>query len=66
MAARDYIKIDRTNTTATQSGLLLNYIAAVRNAYELGKKIQGIMDHSNDAVVWTDVEALFGLPAGAG
>jgi hypothetical protein len=24
------------------------------------------MDHSNDAVVWTDVEALFGLPAGAG
>jgi hypothetical protein len=64
--ARDFIKVSRTDTNATQAGLLLSYVSALRSAYELGVKCKGVMDHNNDGTVWTDIEALFGLPAGKG
>jgi hypothetical protein len=64
--ARDFIKIDRQSATATQSGLLLQYINALRNALELGTKVLAIMGHNNDGTVWTDLEGLFGVPAGKG
>lgn len=64
--ARDFIKIDTTTTTATQASLLKNYVATLRQAYELGQRIKAIMIHNNDNTVFTDIEALFGLPAGKG
>lgn len=64
--ARDFIKVTRTDPAATQAGLLLQYITALRSAYELGVKTQSVMNHNNDGTVWTDIEALFGLPAGKG
>lgn len=64
--ARDFIKIDATMTGATQAGLLRNYVQTLRTAYELGIRCRQVMTHNNDAVVFTDIEGLFGLPAGKG
>lgn len=64
--ARDYIKVDRTQSAALQAPLLLNYIGALRQAYELGVKCKAVMDHNQDGTTWTDLEALFGLPAAKG
>jgi hypothetical protein len=64
--ARDFIKIDTTQSAATQSQLLKNYATQLRTAYELGKRIIAIMGHSNDGAVFTDIETLFGLPVGKG
>lgn len=64
--ARDFIKIDTTQSAATQSQLLKTYVAQLRAAYETGKRCIAIMSHSNDGTVFTDIESLFGLPAGKG
>ena len=64
--ARDFIKIDTTTTTATQAALLKNYVSTLRSAYELGTRVKAIMQHNHDGTVFTDIEALFGLPAGKG
>lgn len=64
--ARDFIKIDNTTTTATQASKLIAYRNALRDAYQKGKEVLGIMNHNNDGSVWTDIESLFGLPAGKG
>lgn len=66
MAARDFIKIDKTQTAATQAGLLLSYVSTLRTAFDLGTRILAIMGHNNDGTVFTDLETLFGLPAGKG
>lgn len=64
--AIDYIKIDPTQTAATQANLLKSYIATLRQAYNLGQQTIAIMGHNNDGVTFTSLEALFGLPAGKG
>lgn len=64
--ARDFIKIDTTQSAATQSRLLLSYVQTLRSAYEQGTRVKAIMTHSNDGTVFTDIETLFGLPAGKG
>lgn len=64
--ARDFIKIDTTQTAATQARLLLSYVTALRGAYELGVKTLAVMGHNNDGTVFTDMEALFGIPTGKG
>lgn len=64
--ARDFIKVDRTQSAATQASLLLSYVSALRQSYELGVKTLAVMNHNNDGSVWTDLETLFGLPAGKG
>jgi hypothetical protein len=64
--ARDFIKVDRTTTTATHAQKLLAYVSQWRGTYELGLEIKAIMDHNTDASVWTDIEALFGVGAGKG
>lgn len=64
--ARDFIKIDTTITTATQAGELRAYVGTLRDAYQRGKKILAVMGHNNDGTVFTDIEALYGLPAGKG
>jgi hypothetical protein len=64
--ARDFIRIDRTTTTATHAGLLLQYAQQLRQAYQTGKHILAVMGHNNDEQDFTDIEALFGLPAGQG
>jgi len=64
--ARDFIKIDTSVSTATHAQLLLAYIKALRNAFELGTEVLAIMNHNQDGSTWTDLEALFGLPAGKG
>lgn len=61
--ARDFIKID---PTAAQGNLLKTYVSTLRQAYEIGGRVKAIMTHNNDAVVFTDIETLFGLPAGKG
>lgn len=64
--ARDFIKVDKTQSAAIEAQLLLSYIATLRQAYELGVKTLAIMSHLNDGTVWTDLETAFGLPAGTG
>ena len=64
--ARDFIKVDTTTTTATHAPDLLEYKNLLRAAYQKGKHVLAIMNHNNDGSVWTDVEALFGLPTGKG
>jgi hypothetical protein len=64
--ARDFIKVDTTQTAATQARALLNYINTLTSAIQQGKQILAIMGHNNDGSIFTDIEALFGLPAGKG
>lgn len=64
--ARDFIKIDKTQSLATQAQALLNYASTLRSAYDQGVKILAVMGHNNDGAVFTDIEALYGLPAGKG
>lgn len=64
--AIDFIKIDTTQSAATQAPLLKNYVNQLRGAYELGKRCIAIMGHNNDGTVFTAIETLFGLPAGKG
>lgn len=64
--AIDFIKIDITQTAATQAGLLKNYITQLRSAYELGQRCLAIMGHNNDGTTFTSIETLFGLPTGKG
>lgn len=66
MAARDFIKVDKTQTAATQATLLLSYVSTLRSAFDLGTRILAIMGHNNDGTVFTDLETLFGLPTGKG
>lgn len=65
--ARDFIKIDRSNAAnAVKVQALLNYIAVLRTAYDAGKYVRDIMVHNNATGVFTDLEALFGIPTGQG
>ena len=65
--ARDFIKVDTSATTnRVHGGLLLQYVRELRQALETGEHVLAIMNHNNDGSVWTDIETLFGLPAGKG
>lgn len=64
--ARTFIKIDTTIAGATHAGLLRAFVQQQRGAYEVGAKVRAIMSNSNDGAIFTDIEALFGLPAGKG
>lgn len=64
--ARDYIKIIRTDSAATQASPMLEFLRNLRTTYEQGVKIKAIMDHLQDGTTWTDIETVFGLPAGTG
>ena len=66
--ARDFVRVDPANS---QARLLLQFKDLLRQAYELGTRVRAVMRHNYDdsnpqAIVWTDLEALFGLPAGKG
>ncbi|MET0708005.1 MAG: hypothetical protein ABWY82_14370 [Tardiphaga sp.] len=63
---KDFIPINLSTTTATQASLLKSYITTLRQAYELGTRVKGIMQHNHDGTVFTDIETLFGLPTGEG
>ena len=60
--ARDFIKVDTATSTATHSRELLRYKDLLRQAYDQGKKVLGIMSHNQDGANFADIEALFGLP----
>ena len=64
--ARDFIKIDASMAGATHAGLLRAYVQQLRQAYEQGQRVRAIMNQNHDGTVFTDIEALFGLPAGKG
>ena len=66
--ARDFIKIDTAMAGATHAGLLRAYVQQLRTAYETGTRVKAIMLHNKTDVPlnFADVEALFGLPPGAG
>lgn len=64
--ARDFIKIDTSTVTATQAADLKAFVSVLRDAYQRGKKILAVMGHNNDGSVFTDIEALYGLPSGKG
>jgi hypothetical protein len=64
--ARDFIKIDPTQSAATQARALLSYITTLASAIAQGKQILAVMGHNNDGTIFTDIETLYGLPAGKG
>lgn len=65
--ARDFIKIDRNNNSvATEAQDFLQYINVLRDAYNRGKAILGNMAHLQDGTVFTDLEAVYGVPSGKG
>lgn len=64
--ARDYISISRSVNPATHSQLLLSFVSNVRGAYDAGTKILAIMNHMHDGANFTDIETIFGVPAGKG
>ena len=67
MAANDHIKIDPTQSAATEAAELLNFIRTVRQAYELGTRIRDKMRHNFDdsggpsSINWTAVQTLWGI-----
>lgn len=64
--ARDFIKIDTVASTQKYGGRLVQAKNTLREAYELLTELKAVMDHATDGSVWTDLEALFGAPAGQG
>jgi hypothetical protein len=64
--ARDFIRINQTVNTATKASLLSQYILSLRQTMELGDRVKGILEHNTDGTDYTDVESLFGVPAGSG
>jgi hypothetical protein len=66
MAVSDFIKIDQQAAGATQANELIRLKNALREAYSQGLKVRGIMEHNHDGEVFTDLEALFGIPPGQG
>lgn len=71
MAQRDYIRVARDQSAATKAGMLIEYKDAVARVLMLGPPLLKIMSHNFDdadskALIWTDMETLFGLPPGAG
>lgn len=66
MGTRDFIKIDVNAPGAIHAVKLKNFIGALRSAQDQGALVLDIMNHANDGTVFTDVEALFGLPTGQG
>lgn len=64
--ARDFIKVDNTQSAATQAQALKNYISSLTSTIQQGKQILAVMGHLNDGTVFTDIETYYGLPAGKG
>ena len=64
--ARDFIKIDISQSATNQSQLLKTYVLLLRQAYDTGSRVKAIMTHNNDGTVFTDIETVFGLPSGKG
>lgn len=64
--ARDFIKVDHTQSAATQAPALKDYINTLTRAIQQGKQILAVMGHLNDGTVFTDIETYYGLPAGKG
>jgi hypothetical protein len=71
MAARDFIKVARDQTAGTEALNLLQYKDTLQRALDMGRRLVAIARHNFDdgnpqAIIWTDFETLFGLPAGKG
>lgn len=64
--ARDFIAINTTAPAAIGAGPLKTYVRQMRDAYQSGQWIKAVMVHNNDGTNFTDIETLFGLPAGSG
>lgn len=64
--ARDFIKVDRTQSAAVDAPMLLNYIATYRSAIDQAARLKARMDHNTDGTVWTDLESNFGLLSSKG
>lgn len=68
MALNNFIKIDRTNPAATESGELLAFKNMFRQAYEMGLRIRAKMRHTFDdsggagTINWTAVQTNWGIP----
>ena len=63
--ANDSIKITVTNDTI-KARELLSLVDKMRSAYEQAVKVKSIMDHLQDGVDFTTLEAMFGLPVDEG
>lgn len=64
--ARDFIKVDKTQSAAIETPMLLSFISTYRLAMDQAARLKATMDHNTDGTVWTDIETLFGLPTGKG
>jgi hypothetical protein len=67
----DFIAIQRDQSAATEAAELLAFIRDLRSVYERGIRIRAKMRHSFDdanpqAIVWTKLETLWGVPTGNG
>lgn len=71
MAANDFIHIARDQSAATEAAELLAFVRDMRSVYERGGRIRAKMRHNFDdsggenSIDWSDVQTLWGLPAGA-
>ncbi len=71
MAVRDYIKIVKDSNAAERARDIIAFRNAVATVLSLGPPMLLIMNHNFDdanpqAIVWTDLETLFGVPSGKG
>lgn len=64
--AKNFIRIDRTVTTAVYAQDLLSALAQIRNTHNQLLKVKGIMDNNWATTDFVDVETLFGIPTGQG
>jgi len=64
--AKNFIKIDRSTSTAIYAQDLLAAITQLRSTLNQFTKVKGIMDTNWATTNFVDVEALFGVPTGQG
>jgi len=58
--ANDFIDVNMQAAGASQAPLLKSFIGSLRQAFNLGSQVLGIMNHAQDGVDFSEIEKLFG------
>lgn len=64
--ARVFVRIDTASSTQKYGTKLVLCKDALRDVYNRLLEIRAIIANNNDGATFTDIETLFGLPAGKG
>lgn len=64
--AIDFITISLASPEATQAAELKNWIAIMRQVYEMGERIKDKMVHMQDGANFAELEKRYGIPAAQG